>query len=71
MDMDKLKLLKPYLNNCYAPYSKFNVATILVFPDRDFFGVNVDEKICLDIGCATGGFTEVLLKKKAKKIYVT
>ena len=34
-----------------------------------FFGVNVEDKICLDIGCSTGGFTEVLFKKKAKKIY--
>tara|TARA_B100001057_G_scaffold204715_1_gene205357 strand:- start:274 stop:1023 length:750 start_codon:yes stop_codon:yes gene_type:complete len=35
----------------------------------EFFNVNIENKICLDIGSSTGGFSEVLLKKKAKKIY--
>lgn len=33
------------------------------------FNVNVNGKICLDIGSATGGFVEVLLKVGAKKVY--
>ena len=33
------------------------------------FGIDVAGKICADIGAATGGFTEVLLKRGAKKIY--
>lgn len=33
------------------------------------FGINVSGKICADIGAATGGFTEVLLKHGAKKVY--
>lgn len=33
------------------------------------FGVEVDGKICADIGSAAGGFTEVLLKHGAKKVY--
>ncbi len=33
------------------------------------FEVNVKDYICLDIGSSTGGFTEVLLKNNAKKIY--
>ncbi len=33
------------------------------------FGVDVSGKICADIGAATGGFTEVLLKYGAKKVY--
>lgn len=33
------------------------------------FGIDVSGKICADIGSATGGFTEVLLKHGAKKVY--
>ena len=35
----------------------------------DHFKIDIKNKICLDIGSSTGGFTEVLLKKNAKKIY--
>ena len=35
----------------------------------DKFNITVRGKICLDIGSSTGGFTDVLLKKGAKKIY--
>ncbi len=33
------------------------------------FNLNVAGLICTDIGASTGGFTEVLLKNKAKKVY--
>lgn len=33
------------------------------------FAVSIQDKICADIGAATGGFTEVLLKHGAKKVY--
>ncbi len=33
------------------------------------FNVNVEGKICADLGCSSGGFTDCLLQKGAKKIY--
>ncbi len=33
------------------------------------FDVEIKNKVCLDIGSSTGGFSEVLLSNKAKKIY--
>ena len=33
------------------------------------FDINIENKICLDLGSSTGGFTHVLLSNKAKKIY--
>ena len=33
------------------------------------FNIDVKDSICLDLGASTGGFTEVLLSKKTKKIY--
>lgn len=35
----------------------------------DAFGVDADGKICCDIGASTGGFTDCLLTRGAKKVY--
>ena len=33
------------------------------------FPISVEGKICADVGACTGGFTDVLLKKKALRVY--
>ena len=33
------------------------------------FEIVVKDKVCLDIGCSTGGFTEVLLSRDAEHVY--
>ncbi|WP_420549435.1 TlyA family RNA methyltransferase [Curvivirga sp.] len=33
------------------------------------FNLDVKDRICIDVGCSTGGFTDVLLANGAKKVY--
>ncbi len=33
------------------------------------FGVSAQDKVCMDVGAATGGFTDCLLKHGAQKVY--
>lgn len=35
----------------------------------NFFNIDVDNKIAVDIGASTGGFTDYLIKNNAKKVY--
>ena len=33
------------------------------------FGVTLDQKICMDVGASTGGFTDCMLQNGAVKVY--
>ncbi|HIU02033.1 MAG TPA: TlyA family RNA methyltransferase [Candidatus Onthocola gallistercoris] len=35
----------------------------------DVFGVDVKDKVCMDIGSSTGGFTDCMLQNGARKVY--
>ena len=35
----------------------------------EVFGLDVKGKTCMDVGCSTGGFTDVMLREGAKNVY--
>lgn len=35
----------------------------------DFFGISLKDKLCMDVGASTGGFTDCMLQNGAKKVY--
>jgi 23S rRNA (cytidine1920-2'-O)/16S rRNA (cytidine1409-2'-O)-methyltransferase len=49
------------------PYVSRGALKLVAALDR--FGVKPANKICLDVGASTGGFSEVLLSRGAKKVY--
>ncbi|SRR5210317_242489 len=53
-----------FLSDNYVSRSGIKLKSAL-----DTFKVNPEDKICIDIGASTGGFTECLLRYGAKKIY--
>jgi len=35
----------------------------------DFFGIDICDKVCIDVGSSTGGFTDCMLQYGAKRVY--
>lgn len=62
-DDDKVEL-KVDENNIWVSRGAYKLLKAL-----EEFKINLDGKVCLDIGCSTGGFSQVMLKHGAKKIY--
>ena len=52
-----------------SDYTWVSRAALKLLHGLDYFKIDVTDFNCLDIGASTGGFTEVLLSKKIKKIY--
>ncbi len=61
--INNVDVLKPYLTKCYSPYSKFNVACMLVCPNKNYYGVNVENcsyslTACAEKGCISTAITD-------------
>lgn len=44
-------------------------AALKLIPALDTFGFSPEGRICLDLGASTGGFTQVLLERGAKRVH--
>ena len=61
--IDNIKLCKEYLERCYSPYSNFNVVSMLVCKDKNYFGVNVENcsyslTVCAETNCLSTAVTD-------------
>ena len=53
-----------FLSDNYVSRSGIKLKSAL-----DNFNVSANDKVCIDVGASTGGFTECLLRDGAKKVY--
>ncbi|HEX8666094.1 MAG TPA: TlyA family RNA methyltransferase [Beijerinckiaceae bacterium] len=52
-----------------APHPWASRAGVKLAAGLDAFGIDPAERVCLDLGASTGGFTDVLLARGAAKVY--
>ncbi|MGF1566019.1 MAG: TlyA family RNA methyltransferase [Flavobacteriales bacterium] len=60
---------EPAVELLEAPMPWVSRGALKLLAALDAFSVDVDGRTCLDVGASTGGFTEVLLERGAKKVY--
>ncbi|MEM7170202.1 MAG: TlyA family RNA methyltransferase [Pseudomonadota bacterium] len=52
-----------------APHPWVSRGGLKLVKGLDHFAIDPEEKVCLDVGASTGGFTHVLLERGAAKVY--
>ena len=72
---NNIEILKPYLKRCYSPYSKFNVACMLVFDNNTYYGVNVENcsfslTTCAEKNCINSAITDNVNLKDANYMLI-
>ncbi len=60
----EIRLKNEYLKRTYVSRGGFKLATAI-----DAFRLSVSQRVCLDLGASTGGFTDCLLQHGAKRVY--
>ncbi len=62
--LSKIELIPSFKPSCYVSRGGLKLEKAL-----NNFGIQVTDRICLDIGASTGGFTDCLLRHGAKLVY--
>lgn len=58
------KITRSQIDNIYVSRGGYKLEGAI-----QAFNINLENKVCLDIGASTGGFTDCLLQHKAKLVY--
>jgi 23S rRNA (cytidine1920-2'-O)/16S rRNA (cytidine1409-2'-O)-methyltransferase len=62
--------LQSHMNVSYQPPHPYvSRGGVKLAAALDHFGLSPEIKICMDIGASTGGFTQVLLERRASRVY--
>jgi len=62
--------LQSHMNITYQPAHPYvSRGGVKLAAALDHFGLSPETRVCLDIGASTGGFTQVLLERKASRVY--